>query len=52
MSSAPQFLAFFSDVSGPVQSQFIAEMGVSKSKAKKVASKFSQLAGYTLPLAA
>lgn len=49
--NAPVF-AFFSEVSASLQMQFIAEMGVSKAKASKVASKFSQMSGHALPLAA
>jgi len=43
---------FFSEVSAPAQKQFIAEMGVNKAKAKKVAALFSKLSGYKLTLAA
>lgn len=43
---------FLSEVSAPVQKQFIAEMGVNKAKAKKVAAQFAKLSGYKLTLAA
>lgn len=43
---------FFSEVSASTQKQFIAEMGVDKAKAKKVAALFSKLSGYQLTLAA
>ena len=44
--------AFFSEVSPALQKQFIQIMGVDVAKAGKVAAKFSELAGYKLPLAA
>ena len=48
---APVF-AFFSEVSASVQELFIADMGVNKGDASKVAARFSELSGYALPLAA
>jgi len=44
--------AFFSEVSAPMQKQFIQAMGVNEAKVCEVATQFSQLSGYPLPLAA
>jgi hypothetical protein len=44
--------AFFSEVSVPVQKEFIKGMGVDEAKAAKVAADLSHLSGYVLPLAA
>jgi hypothetical protein len=44
--------AFFSEVSPFLQKQFIEDMMVDKVQVAKVASQFSELSGYTLPLAA
>lgn len=49
--SAPVF-AFFSEVSAPTQKEFIQDMGVDEAKVCEVATEFSQLSGYALPLAA
>ncbi|MEO9132391.1 MAG: hypothetical protein ABI240_14440 [Sphingomonas sp.] len=49
--SAPVF-AFFSEVSPALQKQFVEDMMVDKAQAAKVASQFSELSGYMLPLAA
>ena len=43
--------AFLSEVSPTLQQSFIDEMGVSKDAVAEVARKFSDLAGYKLPLA-
>lgn len=43
--------AFLSEVSPKLQQSFIDEMGVSKDAVTQVAKKFSDLAGYKLPLA-
>jgi hypothetical protein len=43
--------AFLSEVSPKLQQSFIDEMGVSKDAVTEVAKKFSDLAGYKLPLA-
>ena len=43
--------AFLSEVSPKLQQSFIDEMGVSKDAVAEVARKFSDLAGYKLPLA-
>lgn len=43
--------AFLSEVSPKLQQSFIDEMGVSKDAVVVVAKKFSELAGYKLPLA-
>jgi len=43
--------AFLSEVSPKLQQSFIDEMGVSKDAVTEVARKFSDLAGYQLPLA-
>jgi len=43
--------AFLSEVSPNLQYAFIHEMGVNEDAAKLVAKKFSDLAGYKLPLA-
>ena len=43
--------AFLSEVSPKLQQSFIDEMGVSKDAVTVVAKKFSELAGYKLPLA-
>lgn len=43
--------AFLSEVSPMLQQSFIDEMGVSKDAVTQVAKKFSDLAGYKLPLA-
>jgi hypothetical protein len=43
--------AFLSEVSPTLQRSFIDEMGVSKDAVAEVARKFSDLAGYKLPLA-
>lgn len=43
--------AFLSEVSPTLQQSFIDEMGVSKNAVAEVARKFSDLAGYKLPLA-
>lgn len=43
--------AFLSEVSPKLQQAFIDEMGVSMDAVVKVAGKFSDLAGYKLPLA-
>jgi hypothetical protein len=43
--------AFLSEVSPRLQKSFIEEMGVSKDAVTVVAKKFSELAGYKLPLA-
>jgi len=51
VSSAPVF-AFFSEVSAPVQKQFIKEMGVDAAKAGALATRIAKASGYTLPLAA
>jgi len=48
---APVF-AFFSEVSPDMQKQFITAMKVDASKVANVARAFSELSGYTLPLAA
>jgi hypothetical protein len=42
---------FLSEVSPKLQQSFIDEMGVHKDAAFAVARKFSDLAGYKLPLA-
>jgi hypothetical protein len=44
--------AFFSEVSAPMQKQFIKDMGVDEAQVCAVATSFSQLSGYALPLAA
>lgn len=49
--NAPVF-AFFSEVSAALQKQFIEHMMVDKTRVAKVAGQFSELSGYTLPLAA
>lgn len=49
--SAPVF-AFFSEVPAVVQKLFLKQMGVDEMQAGKVASQFSKLSGYALPLAA
>lgn len=49
--SAPVF-AFFSEVSPALQKQFVAGMMADPVQVGKVASQFSKLSGYTLPLAA
>lgn len=49
--SAPVF-AFFSEVSPALQKQFVAGMMVDQVQVGKVASQFSKLSGYALPLAA
>ena len=49
--SAPAF-SFFSEIPLPAQKQFLKEMGVDEVMASKVASQFSMLSGYQLPLAA
>ncbi len=43
--------AFLSEVSPKLQQSFIDEMGVSQDAVTQVAKKFSDLAGYKLPLA-
>ena len=43
--------AFLSEVSPQLQYSFIDEMGVSQDAVAKVARKFSELAGFSLPLA-
>lgn len=43
--------AFLSEVSPKLQQSFIDEMGVSRDAVAQVARKFSDLAGYKLPLA-
>ena len=43
--------AFLSEVSPKLQQSFIDEMGISKDSVAEVARKFSDLAGYKLPLA-
>lgn len=43
--------AFFSEVSVPLQKQFIKDMGVDEAKASMVAAIVSELSGYTLPRA-
>jgi len=43
--------AFLSEVSPKLQLSFIDEMGVNKNDVALVARKFSELAGYQLPLA-
>lgn len=43
--------AFLSEVSPKLQQSFIDEMGVNKDAVIAVAGKFSDLAGYKLPLA-
>jgi len=43
--------AFLSEVSPKLQKSFIDEMGVNKDAVAEVAGKFSDLAGYKLPLA-
>jgi hypothetical protein len=43
---------FFSEVSASAQKQFMAEMGVSMAKAKKVAALLSKQSGYKVTLAA
>jgi hypothetical protein len=54
--SASEFNAsvfsFFSEISPATQKTFMKNMGVDEAKAKKVASQFSKLSGYSLPLAA
>ena len=44
--------AFFSEVTPAAQKAFMAEMKVDEDMAKAVASQFSKMAGYSLPLAA
>lgn len=44
--------AFFSEVSPKLQTEFLEEMGVSRADAVAVATLFSDVAGYKLPLAA
>ncbi|QKS01133.1 hypothetical protein F9288_16990 [Sphingomonas sp. CL5.1] len=51
VKSAPVF-AFFSEVSAPIQKQFIAEMDVDAAKAGALATRIARLSGYKLPLAA
>jgi len=43
--------SFFSEVSPALQLQFVEEMGVDAGKVGAVASQFSHLSGYALPLA-
>ncbi len=43
--------AFLSEVSPKLQQSFIDEMGVNEDAVAEVARKFSDLAGYKLPLA-
>lgn len=43
--------AFFSEVSAPLQMQFVKDMGVDPGKATKVATQLSKMSGYALPLA-
>ena len=54
--SAPAFdcaaFAFFSEVNPDLQKSFVLDMGLDLSKVGAVASAFSKLAGYDLPLAA
>ena len=50
-SSDCNVFAFLSEVSPKLQQSFIDEMGVSKDAVIVVAKKFSELAGYKLPLA-
>lgn len=44
--------AFFSEVSPKLQAEFMNEMGVSRTEAILVATMFSNMAGFKLPLAA
>jgi len=44
--------AFFSEVSPSNQMAFIHDMGVDEAKVSEVASEFSELSGYALPLPA
>ncbi len=46
----PCAFAFFSEVSPGLQSAFIREMGVELAQVVRVAQKFSEAAGYPLPL--
>jgi hypothetical protein len=48
--NAPVF-SFFSEVTPALQLQFVEEMGVDAGKVGAVASQFSHLSGYALPLA-
>lgn len=43
--------AFYSEVNGDLQHQFLNEMGIDHEAASEIAQKFSQLAGYPLALA-
>jgi len=43
--------SFFSEVSPALQLQFVEEMGVDAGQVGAVASQFSHLSGYALPLA-
>ncbi len=49
--NAPVF-SFFSEVAQAVQIKFIKDMGVNEADVQVVASRMSELSGYTLPLAA
>lgn len=55
-NSADNFSAtvfsFFSEVSPSLQKQFMVSMGIDEAKAAEVASQFSKVSGYALPLAA
>lgn len=44
--------AFFSEVGLALQKQFINEMRVDQARVRKVAARFEEISGYTLPLAA
>jgi hypothetical protein len=49
--NAPVF-AFFCEINPTLQKQFMKDMGVDEVKVSEVASQFSELSGYALPLAA
>ncbi len=48
---APVFV-FISEVPAALQKQILKGMGLDEAQASKVATQFSKLSGYTLPLAA
>lgn len=43
--------AFFSEVSAPIQKQFIQSMGLNENKVCEVATEYSRISGYALSLA-
>ncbi len=47
----PSAFSFFSEVDEALQNSFLAEMKIDRAIASDLARKFSDLAGYTLPLA-